>query len=285
MKSAKKYIRNALQSIYPPNEAESLCGLILEYVTGLNRLQTHLQNDSILPDTKINQIKEIVIRLLNHEPIQYIFKSSEFFGLNFFLSPAVLIPRPETEELVQWILEEESATIGSLLDIGTGSGALVITISKNKNVLHAEGWDVSEEALSVARKNALEIGLEIIFVKEDILQWRSIDSRQKWNIIVSNPPYVTVSEKNLMSPNVTNYEPHLALFVHDSDPLLFYREITDFAIQYLEHEGKLYFEINEKYGDDIIHLLSDKGFINIELRKDLQGKERMIRAERKSGRI
>jgi len=280
MLQTKKMIREKLSPFYPPAEADSLTRLILEHVTGFSRLQLHLHQSDRLPEPKIMQITEIVNRLLLHEPIQYILGETEFYGLKFSVSPDVLIPRAETEELVDWIISEEKDTCESLLDIGTGSGCIPIAIDKHRSIKRIEGWDISEEALNIARQNAIRNDSKVLFSKQDIFDTTLIPATSKWDVIVSNPPYVLLEESALMQQNVVGFEPHLALFVPDHDPLIFYRAIVQFATVHLQHHGSLYFEINERMGDQTAELLRENGFNDILTRKDLQGKERMIRGQR-----
>lgn len=273
-------IREKLSPFYPPEEADSLTRLILEQVTGFSRLQLHLHQTDRLPEPKIMQITEIVNRLLLHEPIQYILGETEFYGLKFSVSPDVLIPRAETEELVDWIISEEKDTCESLLDIGTGSGCIPIAIDKHARIDIVEGWDISEEALKIARQNAEKNDSSVSFSLQDIFDTVHIPSTSKWDVIVSNPPYVLTEESALMQQNVVGFEPHLALFVPDHDPLIFYRAIAQFATVHLQPHGSLYFEINERMGEQTTELLRENGFSDILTRKDLQGKVRMIRARR-----
>lgn len=280
MLKTKKIIREKLSSLYSPTEVESLTQLILEHVTGFNRLQIHLHQTDPLPGPKIMQIGEIVNRLLQREPIQYILGETDFYGLKFSVAPGVLIPRAETEELVDWILSEEKDHCKSLLDIGTGSGCIPISIDKNSAIEQVEGWDISEEALVQARHNAERNGSKVRFSLRDIFDTTAIPESEKWGVIVSNPPYVLMEESALMEKNVVDFEPHLALFVPDNDPLIFYRAIARFATAHLRLHGSLYFEINEKQGENISILLSEFGFKDILIRNDLQGKERMIRARK-----
>ncbi len=280
MLKTKKIIREKLAPMYSPSEVESLIHLILEHVTGFNRLQIHLRQTDQLPDAKIIQIMEIVNRLIAHEPIQYIIGETEFFGLNFSVSPAVLIPRAETEELVDWIIQEEKNHCKSLLDIGTGSGCIPISIDRNLSLDFVEGWDISEEALKIARQNAAKNDSKVLFSSHNILDSENFDDAKKWDIIVSNPPYVLMEEAELMDKNVADFEPHLALFVPNNDPLIFYRAIAQFATVHLQLHGSLYFEINEKQGEQVVELLRELGFSEILTRKDLQGKDRMIRAKK-----
>lgn len=280
MQNSKKIIRQKLSPIYASEEVESLVRLILEHVTGLNRLQMHLNQKEVLPESKIMQIMEILNRLCNHEPIQYILGETEFYGLKFSVTPDVLIPRAETEELVDWIISEEKDSCQSLLDIGTGSGCIPISIDKHAGIDLVEGWDISEEALKIARKNAVRNDSCVLFSLQDIFDTDPIPSTSKWDVIVSNPPYVLTEESALMQQNVVGFEPHLALFVPDHDPLVFYRAIAQFATVHLQAHGSLYFEINERMGEQTSELLRECGFQDILTRKDLQGKERMIRARR-----
>lgn len=280
MLKTKKIIREQLAPFYSPSETESLISLILEHVTGYNRLQLHLNQTEQLPEPKIMQIMQIVNRLMSHEPIQYIIGETEFYGLKFTVSPGALIPRAETEELVDWIIREEGNKAKSLLDIGTGSGCIPIAIEKNTPLEIVEGWDISHEALELARQNAARNDSKVKFSIQDIFHPSGIPETARWDVIVSNPPYVLLEESALMEKNVVDYEPHVALFVPDHDPLIFYRAIVQFANIHLQLHGNLYFEINESQGTQISDLLSTFGFQDIQLRKDLQGKERMIRARR-----
>ena len=280
MINSKNTIREKLSPIYLPEEAESLSRLILEHVTGFSRLQLHLHQSDRLPEPKIMQIGEILNRLATHEPIQYILGEADFYGLKFCVTPAVLIPRAETEELVDWIISEEKETCKSLLDIGTGSGCIPIAIDRHATIGKIEGWDISAEALEIARQNAMRNDSRVQFSLQDIFDTSSLPESAKWDVIVSNPPYVLTEESALMEQNVVGFEPHLALFVPDNDPLLFYRTIARFAAAHLQPRGMLYFEINERMGERTSELLREQGFSEILTRKDLQGKERMIRAKR-----
>jgi len=282
MLKTKKTIREKLSLLYPPSEVESLTRLILEHVTGLSRLQLHLNQTEQLPEPKIMQIMEIVNRLLAHEPIQYIIGETEFYGLKFTVSPGALIPRAETEELVDWIIREEGAGAKSLLDIGTGSGCIPITIDKNTRMELVEGWDISEEALKLARHNAERNNSKVQFSIQDIFHPTWIAASARWDVIVSNPPYVLMEESDQMDRNVVDFEPHMALFVPNHDPLVFYRAIAQFATVHLQLHGNLYFEINESQGTQVAELLSVNGFYDIRTRKDLQGKTRMIRARKET---
>jgi len=238
----------------------------------------HLHQTDPLPEPKIMQITEILNRMLTNEPIQYILGETEFYGLKFTVTPDVLIPRVETEELAEWIITKEKSHCKSLLDIGTGSGCIPIAIDKNTNIDKIEGWDISEGALGIARENGIRNNSKVLFSRQNIFSPTGIAELSEWDVIVSNPPYVLEEEASQMEKNVINFEPHLALFVPDHDPLIFYRAIAQYAAAHLRPLGSLYFEINEKQGDQTTKLLKEHGFNDILTRKDLQGKTRMIRA-------
>jgi release factor glutamine methyltransferase len=279
MQVAKKLIYDNLSPIYCRQEIEGITKLIFEKVLGLTRLQVHLNQHKILTSANLTQITEIVNRLLQFEPIQYILGETEFYGLPIKVNSGVLIPRPETEELVDWIINDCHYENPVILDIGTGSGCIPIALSKNLTAASTVAWDISPDALMVARENAKINKVKINFVCVDILKMKYPVQKQKYDIIVSNPPYVTVSEKGAMLKNVVDFEPHIALFVADKDPLIFYRTIAELATDLLKPSGKLYFEINEQFGNETVDLLSLKRFKNIILRKDINGKERMLKAE------
>ena len=280
MQVAKNLIVNQLSSIYPKPEIESISKLILEKVTGLSPIQVLLNRNKTISAPNLAQIKEIVYRLTQFEPIQYILGETEFYGSLFKVNPSVLIPRPETEELVDWIINDYKHLSPSILDIGTGSGCIPISLVKNLPGASAFGWDISRKALKVATQNALINQVKVKFQCVDLLKTTNLNSNPGYAIIVSNPPYVTTSEKDLMQKNVTQFEPHIALFVADSDPLIFYRKISDLGIKYLNAGGHLYLEINEKLGSETVELLASKGYTNILLKKDINGKDRMIKCEK-----
>ncbi len=279
MQVAKKLIRDSLSQLYCEQEIESISKLIFEKVLGFSRLQVHLNQHQTISSANLTQITEIVNRLIQFEPIQYILGETEFYSLPLKVNPAVLIPRPETEELVDWIIHNSPPINPIILDIGTGSGCIPIALAKNLTGAIAEGWDISTDALTVAKKNAEINQAKVNFVWADVLNLNYPAQKQKYDIIVSNPPYVTTSEQLSMLKNVVDYEPHVALFVSDADPLIFYRKIAEIAINALKTGGKLYFEINEQFGNETVDLLSVKGFKNIILKKDINGKERMIKAD------
>lgn len=269
-----KNTQQQLSGLYTQSEISFLIRIILEEVS-------HKINN--LSDSELLKAEDIVERLKNSEPIQYILGKYEFYGLTFQLTPDVLIPRPETEELVEWIISENLKDKSSVLDIGTGSGCIAVTIAKKIKIADVNAWDISKPALEVASNNAAINGVNIqtsnidILSDEDIIQFRN--SEVEFDVIVSNPPYVTEREKNTMEDNVLKYEPHIALFVPDDDPLLFYRRIADIAQVLLKDNGKLFFEINSAFVNELVEMLKEKGYINIEVRNDISGKLRMLKAE------
>lgn len=273
-----EYIHNELSGFYPPDEVKYFTRLILQDVCGWSVTDIAACKFNDLSNAEARKIEEITSRLKIYEPYQYILEKTEFYGMPFFVTPDVLIPRPETEELVEWILSEISIPKPKILDIGTGSGIIAIALAKNLPDAEVHAWDVSENALSVARKNAELNAVGVQFSLKDVLQPIKIDTI--FDVIVSNPPYVLESEKATMEQNVLDFEPHLALFVPDENPLLFYDKIADFALNNLKKNGKLFFEINRAKGKDICKMLSEKRFANVELRKDISENARMIRAEK-----
>lgn len=229
------------------------------------------------------QLRSDIQRLSRHEPLQYVLGSTSFYGLEIQCNPAALIPRPETEELVDWVLSEVQMTSCNVIDLGTGTGCIPLAIKAKRPLWHVSGIDVSQEALALARSNALNLGLDIRFECLDLLDdLTDFRIKEKVNVILSNPPYIPYTDASSMLPNVLNHEPHLALFVPDSDPLLFYRRILVFCEQFLEMDGYICVEIHENLSTETLQLFYNAGFANIKLRKDLQGKSRMIMAQRVS---
>lgn len=216
--------------------------------------------------------------LQTHKPIQYILEEAWFYGMKFFVNEHGLIPRPETEELVELVLNEIKRELGcplNVLDIGTGSGCIPVSIKKNAQAVEIYAIDISKEALDVAKKNAETLDTTINLAEVDILTTDNIDNI-KFDYIISNPPYITLNESGDMNENVVDFEPHLALFVADNDPLVFYKSITEFASKNLNEEGKLFFEINQKYGRLVKQLMESKGFESVEIYKDINGNERIV---------
>ena len=278
MQAAIIHIRSELQGLYPDTEIKSFSNLIIEKISGFSRTEIIVNKNTLFSEKQRHVIENFIAKLKEYIPIQYILGETEFFGLPFRVNESVLIPRPETEELVDWIRNENdrNANLG-ILDIGTGSGCIAISLKHEFTNATVDAFDISEKALETAQSNATLNKLEVNFSKVDILNTPEME--QKWDIIVSNPPYVTELEKSEILPNVLDYEPHLALFVPDNDPLLFYRCIAIFTQQHLKPKGKLYFEINRQFGKATVDLLTAMGFGNVELRKDISGNDRMVRAE------
>ena len=265
------YFKVALLGITQEREVISWAYIVIQHLLGYNRSDCIIHADKEITIEISDEIKQIVRDLKTQKPLQYILGETEFYGMKFKVNEHTLIPRPETEELVEWVLQEH---FNSALDIGTGSGCIAITLAKNTNA-KITAIDVSEDALQVAKENARINEVEINFLQQDILETTSLP---KVDVIVSNPPYVLESEKQKMKTTVLQYEPHLALFTPDKEPLLFYKKIGNLSAKSLNCGGKLYFEINEQYGAEILEMLSKIGFVDIALKKDINDKDRMIKA-------
>ncbi len=281
----------ALSSIYDEQEIESFFYLLLESYQGKKRIDLALNPDMEMDALQLIQWESALSELLNQKPIQYIIGATEFYGLPFMVNENTLIPRPETEELVDWIVAESlKSAAGSfkILDIGTGSGCIAISLAKNLPNAEVFAVDVSEKALAVAKKNADTNKVKVNFIQADILKINDLVELPTSNfqlpthfdIIVSNPPYVRHLEKAEIKPNVLEHEPHLALFVEDTDALLFYRKIAELAKENLAEKGKLFFEINQYLGKETLELLEKFGFNSTELKKDIYGNDRMTRSEK-----
>ncbi len=277
MQKLVRYIHSELQGLYPETEIHSFTQLIIEKLTGFSRTEIIVNKNTLFSEKQRKEVESFIEKLKNFLPIQYILGETEFYGLTFQVNSSVLIPRPETEELVEWIRNENDCNANlRMLDIGTGSGCIAIILKHEFQHSEVDAFDISEEALETARMNAELNNLTVSFSKVDILNPPEFET--KWDIIVSNPPYVLEKEKEEILPNVLDYEPHVALFVPDNDPLLFYLKIALFAQQHLQPNGKLYFEINRTAGRATVDLLSGMGFSGIELRKDISGNDRMVKA-------
>ena len=278
VRSAYEYIKKELAGIYSEREILSLCYIILEHKLELKRHEIMLYPEALVTDATFNQISEMIHQLKEEIPIQHILGSVEFCGLSIRVTPDVLIPRPETEELVSWITENENDQELVVLDIGTGSAciALALKMHFHHSVIYAS--DISAEALSVAKDNAGHHQLSIHFLEHDVLKEDFSLEKSSVDLIVSNPPYIKVSEKSFMEKRVLLREPSQALFVPDEDPLLFYHAISIHAAKLLKPEGRLFFEIHEHHAKEIQQLLHHKGFRGIQLRKDIHEKDRMISA-------
>lgn len=278
IKEYKGHFIKALLPFYDEMEAESFFYLLLENKHQLRRIDLALDVDSVFSENEILNWNAILEKLKIQIPIQYIIGTTHFYGLEFFVDENVLIPRPETEELVDWIVKLNSKLSKKknlkILDIGTGSGCIAISLAKNIPNSEVFAIDVSENALAIAKKNAILNKVPVTFLHKNILETK--DLSQKFDIIVSNPPYVRNLEKAEIKPNVLDNEPHLALFVPDNDPLIFYKKIAELAAANLNPNGQLFFEINQYLGKETQELLESIGLKNIELRKDIYGNDRMI---------
>lgn len=279
MQATIQYIGRELKHLYPEPEVQAFRRMIIEHVCGWDFTTQILKKEELLTGEQQNKIETIITRLKNFEPIQYILEEAEFYGLKLHVNPSVLIPRPETEELVQWITKSNLHKNSKILDIGTGSGCIALALKKILKNAEISGVDISESALEVARKNAKENILEVNFFQTDILNWKNI-SWDVFDVIVSNPPYVRLSEKEEMKTNVLAHEPENALFVSDEDPLVFYRVIAGFAKKHLAVRGFLFFEINEYLGEEMRDLLKEMDFREIQIHKDLNNRNRMVRCQK-----
>ena len=280
----KEYRTEFLQEltpIYDAGEAESFFYLILEEKNQLKKIDLALHPDLIFSADEIMVWNSLLESLKKEIPIQYLLGKTSFYGLDFEVNENVLIPRPETEELVEWILESQKSKVKSqkskILDIGTGSGCIAISLAKNLPDASVFAIDVSEKALATAKRNAAINDVNVTFIEKNILEAENLE--QQFDIIVSNPPYVRNLEKEEIKKNVLDYEPHLALFVEDNDALIFYRKIAALAQKNLSPNGQLYFEINQYLGVEMKDLLEKMNFKNIELRKDIYGNDRMIKGD------
>lgn len=276
LKAVISYFRNELISFYSANEVESMLFIVLHHFFRLTKNDIILYPTKLFSESELLLVMKTVKALKTQKPLAYILGEWEFYGLNLTVNEHVLIPRPETEELVQLIINEKTSAT-SILDIGTGSGCIALALKKNLPNARVLAWDISKKALEIAKENALKNNLIIDFKCVDVLNV-DVDLSEKLDVIVSNPPYIEKREQIKMDKNVLDFEPHLALFVEDNNPLLFYDKISDFALKKLTENGKLYFEINEAFGKKVETLLLEKGFCNVKLIKDINNKDRMIKA-------
>lgn len=272
------HIRSALQECYPPREAANLSRIVCCEMLGQSHIDYYLGKDMILSPKDEKELESILSRLCNFEPIQYVQGTARFLGRTFRVASGVLIPRPETEELVERMLEEV-APASRILDIGTGSGCIAVTLSKELPEAEVTAWDISGEALAIAGDNNRLLQTSVQFVQRDVLTYQPAED-EYFDVIVSNPPYVTETEKKDMEPNVLNWEPSGALFVPDSDPLRFYRRIGELGRSMLTVGGRLYFEINRAFGEAVASMLRKQGYTNVRIRKDISGNDRYVIAER-----
>lgn len=281
VKDAYDQFKATLAPLYSVQEADAMASLVLTTLTGYSKAKLKAFGDDVIEENVQKQLQRILQELVTGKPVQYSLGIAHFYGLDFKVTPDVLIPRPETEELVQWVLETiKDFNQPTILDVGTGSGCIPITIKIQLPRSNIFALDISSAALAVAKTNAEFNRVDVYFIEADILNLQADEiEKQTYQTIISNPPYVTETDKLQMHQNVTDFEPHTALFVPDNDPLLFYIAITDFARKHLSPGGFLFFEINESYGNETVAMMQQKGFVNAELRQDMMGKDRMIRAE------
>ncbi len=275
IKSYRTVFQQELSSLYDEKEVESFFYLVLEKLHNKKRIDLALHPEMEMTAADETRWENVVSQLKTQKPIQYILGETEFYGLRFLVNENVLIPRPETEELVELIIANNKTSKNlKILDVGTGSGCIAISLAKNLPNAEVFALDVSEGALTTARKNAEINEVNVAFLHQSILE--TTDLNQQFDIIVSNPPYVRILEKAEIKPNVLEYEPHLALFVKDNDALLFYRKIAQLAKKNLVEKGQLYFEINQYLAKETVNLLEDLGFENVELKQDIYGNDRII---------
>jgi release factor glutamine methyltransferase len=293
--------RLGLANLYDITELEAITLLAISEICNLSKAKIKAFPEIELSQQQVEKLADTLTQLKTGKPIQYILGKTEFYGLPFYVNSSVLIPRPETEELVEWVISSVGSeqlsvhsrqlAVGGILDIGTGSGCIAISLKKNLPQYNVAAVDISEAALETAKTNAELNKVNVEFIQADILNPEQpftfhlspftsdhLPLATYYSLIISNPPYVTLHDKTQMHTNITEFEPHNALFVPEDDPLIFYRVIADFAISHLSPNGLLFFEINESYGEEIVELLKSKNFKNVELRKDLSGRDRMVKA-------
>ena len=290
---AERFLKEELSSIYDESEAGNIARLAIEHITSLSKADRLLKKDELLSSSQQDQLTQDLRRLLQLEPIQYIMNKAWFYGMELFVDKAVLIPRPETEELVEWVVRDvkasgkdvfvrrpmeadETAQL-KILDVGSGSGCIALALKKAMPKAEVWGCDASEEALNVARRNGSALNIRVDFQGTDFLDLAQQRSLPSVDIVVSNPPYVPLKDKDTMNANVVAHEPHTALFVPDDDALVFYRALAQFGKHRLHKEGRMYMEIHEDLGAEVVSLFKSEGYTEIELRKDMQGKDRMVR--------
>lgn len=278
LKDFRNLFNKELTNLYPKTEIDAFFFRLIEDKLNFKLIDVFSKEDFIISSDILLDMNIVINKLKNEEPIQYILGKTEFYNLPFIVNKNVLIPRPETEELVNWVINQvkNNTSYKTLLDIGTGSGCIPISIKKNCPNLKVSTLDVSLKAIEIAKQNAVQNKVEIQFIHMDILQVKTLEN--KFDIIISNPPYVREIEKKEINNNVLKNEPHVALFVSDENPLIFYNKIADLAKKHLNTNGLLFFEINQYLGKETKTLLHEKGFKNVELKKDLFGNDRMIKA-------
>lgn len=291
---AEVWLRAQLQNLYSEGESSQMVHMVMEHLTGCNRLQRmHLQAQPLQAE-QMQQLHKITERLTAHEPVQYVLGEAYFGNLKLYVNKDVLVPRPETEELVHWVVTDVKASgkpvfngkkedadktnLLKILDVGTGSGCIALALKSQMPLAEVWGCDASDAALTVARRNGSELDIRVDFVALDFLDSAQRRQLPTVDIIVSNPPYIPLTEKESMQPNVVAYEPHQALFVPHNDALVFYKALAQFGKERLYSGGSIYAEIHENLGRDVVQLFEREGYSNVVLRKDMQGKDRMVKA-------
>ncbi|NJK98550.1 MAG: peptide chain release factor N(5)-glutamine methyltransferase [Bacteroidales bacterium] len=270
------FLKKEIGPFYPKEETDAMIYRIFQHVLNFSRADIYLKQDTKLPKSVLQQVEKITGGLKKFVPLQYLLGETCFYGLTFLVNPHVLIPRPETEELVEWVLKEQDQHTLDVVDFGTGSGCIAITIASERPGWNITAVDISKDALSVAMENASRNHATIHFCEDSLLDLSTTLLDMKFDLIVSNPPYVTGEQKTVMQPNVLDYEPHIALFAPGTDPLIFYRKIARFAASNLRKSGKMFLEINEALPFETAGVFESQGF-STELRKDIHGKYRMLK--------
>ena len=278
IQEASRHIAKQLSKIYTETEAEYISEWVIEKLTGAKKTDRISNKEKLLDTEQASQLQQWVNRLLQHEPVQYVLNEAWFCGLKFYVDKNVLIPRPETEELVEWVISDCKFPIGalSILDIGSGSGCIPIALKRRLGKAEVWSCDISDGALQVARQNATTLGVDVNFFELDFLKEKEREKLSAFDIIISNPPYIPEKDKEEMHPNVLEYEPATALFVPDNDALLFSKAIASFGKNHLNKNGIIYTEIHESLGDATTDMFQSNGY-KTEIKKDMQGKERMIK--------
>ena len=282
MTTAKAYIdfKKKLKTIYDERETDNITDWVFENVTSLKKWERRINQNNELQEIHSNQLKKYLEELMQHKPVQYVLNEAWFYKMKFFVNENVLIPRPETEELVEWVISDvRSKEIPNLqlIDIGTGSGCIPVSLKKELPAATVTAIDISVKALTVAKKNAEELNTAIDFLQIDFLKENQWNALQQYDVIVSNPPYIPMREKKILAKNVTDFEPGIALFVEDNDPYIFYEKIAKFAQSHLKENGKIYVELHEEYAGNVKIIFENAGFISM-IKNDIYGKERMVSA-------
>jgi len=287
---AKKQLLHSLLNIYDSRESGAIADLVLENITGLTRIDRVIHKNEMLSPEKTALLEKYTGELIGHKPIQYVLEEAWFSGMKFYVNEYVLIPRPETEELVHWLIEDAEneknknqypiSKSKNILDVGTGSGCIAISLKKKLLQTEIVACDISQYALEVAKRNAMLLGTTINFLQLDFLKNNTTDALSVFDYIISNPPYIPLKDKITMKQHVVEYEPHQALFVPDADPLVFYRAIANFAVRKLSADGKIFVELHEELATSVAQLFLSLGFKATEIKKDIQGKDRMMKITR-----